>query len=193
MIKDEKKRLREEMISIRNNMKPSEVYTLSSKIISTLVDMPEYKCSRNIMLYLSFKNEVDTFKLISYSQKYGKNVIVPFTIKERKEIIPTILKDVDSELTESYYGYLEPKKEYLRPIDKSQIDLIIVPGVVFDKHCYRIGFGGGYYDRFLSDIYTKVTTIGIAYDFQIKDKIPTEEFDIPLDYVITEKRIIKKM
>ncbi|EOD01747.1 5-formyltetrahydrofolate cyclo-ligase [Caldisalinibacter kiritimatiensis] len=193
MITVQKEKLRKEILNIRNNMKKSEVEGLSEKIISRLVNMDIFKESKNVMIYLSFKNEVDTYKLLSHCKRLKKNVIVPFTVKEKKEIIPTLLKDQEKELVKSYYGYMEPSKEYLRPVNKEDIDIVIVPGVVFDERCCRIGFGGGYYDRFFSDVKDKVIKVGIAYEFQIVERVPVEEFDVPLDYVITEKRIIRKV
>ena len=85
---------------------------------------------------------------------------------------------------------MEPKHDLLKKANIEDIDLIIVPGVVFDKHCNRIGFGAGYYDRFLSKRAKNTPTIGIAYDYQIIDKISIGEYDVPLDFIITEKRII---
>ena len=74
-------------------------------------------------------------------------------------------------------------------MDPSEVDLIIVPGVAFDKCGYRIGYGGGYYDRFLSNL-DHVTKISLAFNMQLIDKIPTDHFDIPVNYIITEKEII---
>lgn len=190
MVNLEKKSIRNTILEIRNYLKSEEVDKLSGEIMSNLIKIPIFEKSKKIMVYLSFKNEVDTFKLISFCQKKGKDIIVPFTIEKDKRIVPSLIKDIDKELVKSKFGYLQPSPEHLKPIDDKEIDLIIVPGVAFDRLGYRIGFGGGYYDRFLSKLKHKVTTIGLAYDFQIISRVPAEEFDIPLDYIVTEKRII---
>jgi 5-formyltetrahydrofolate cyclo-ligase len=88
---------------------------------------------------------------------------------------------------------MEPKHDILNKANIEDIDLIIVPGVVFDEHCNRIGFGAGYYDRFLPKRAKNSSTIGLAYDYQIINKIPTGDYDIPLDFIISEKRIITKL
>jgi len=104
---------------------------------------------------------------------------------------PSIIKNFD-ELEPGYYNILTPKQEFIRYIDPSEIDLVIVPGAVFDREGYRVGYGGGYYDKFLSSKIRKdISKIAIAFDLQIVDKVPREEHDISVDYIITEKEIIK--
>ena len=92
------------------------------------------------------------------------------------------------ELEPGYYGILTPKKEFIRYIDPKEIDLIIVPGAAFDRQGYRVGFGGGYYDRFLTDL--NCMKISIAFGLQIVDKVPREGHDLPVDMIITEKETI---
>lgn len=185
-----KEDIRKEMIHIRNKMTEGQVNSLSQKIISTLTKLPIFKNSQNIMLYLSFGNEVDTFRLIDYCKELGKSVTVPFCINAGKKIIPTEIKSVEDDLVKSSFGYLEPKKEIVKPVSTENIDLIILPGLAFDRGCYRLGFGAGYYDRFLARLNFTVPTIGLVYDFQMIELMPVEDHDIPVDYVITDKRII---
>jgi len=182
--------IRREMILLRNQMTKDEVDSLSQKIISTLVKLPVYKNSKKVMLYLSFGNEVDTFKLIELCKKENKKIIVSFCKKEGCQIVPTEIENIDNDLVRSKFGYLEPKKELVKPVKPEEIDLIILPGIAFDRRCYRISYGGGYYDRFLAELNFTVPTIGLVYDFQIVDIVPLEPHDMPVDYVITEKRIL---
>jgi 5-formyltetrahydrofolate cyclo-ligase len=95
------------------------------------------------------------------------------------------------ELRDGFYGIKEPMEEYVRPTSSEQLDLIIVPAVAYDRRGYRIGYGGGYYDRFLSSLDKDIVTIGIAFDIQIVGEVPVQPFDIPVDMVITESGIIK--
>ena len=190
MIDLEKRQIRQNILDIRDNMSVSEIDKLSEKIISTLVKLPVFKNSSNIMLYLSFNNEVDSFRLIDYCKRYNKRVIVPFCIKNGTKIVPTEIKDVKKGLVRSSFGFMQPKRDMVKPVDIENIDLIVVPGISFDRRCYRIGYGAGYYDRFLGKLNFKIPTVGLAYDFQIISSAPTEYHDIPLDYVVTEKRII---
>ncbi len=190
MIKYKKEDIRKEITSLRNELTKEQVDFLSQKIISTLIKLPIFKSSQNIMLYLSFGNEVDTFKLIELCKDQGKKVIVPFCVKEGRQIVPTELKNVNEDLVRTKFGYLEPKKELVKSVDTQEIDLIILPGLAFDRGCYRISYGGGYYDRFLGKLDFSIPTIGLVYDFQLIDLAPIEAHDIPVDYVVTDKRIV---
>ena len=91
------------------------------------------------------------------------------------------------ELHKGAYGILEPSTK--RPVAENDIDVIIVPGLAFDRRGGRMGFGAGYYDRLL--IKTNAVKIGLCYDFQLMDSVPSEEHDVPMDYIITEKEIVE--
>ena len=86
---------------------------------------------------------------------------------------------------------MEPKKKFFRPVSPEDIDLVIVPGIAFDRSGERIGYGMGFYDRFLKKIRKDTSSIGLAYEFQIVDDIPSEETDVKVNKIITEKRVIK--
>lgn len=190
MLSRTKSQLRKEYTFIRESMEQSDVDRLSEKIISTVVKLPVYQKAETVMLYLNFKNEVDSIKMIEECFKQGKKVALPYCIKEGTRIVPTELRDIENDIEELNMGYLQPKKECIRPISIDEIDLIIVPGIAFDKRCYRLGFGAGYYDRFLNNLHLSIPTIGVCYDYQIIHSIPNEPHDVPLDFIITEKRII---
>ena len=185
--------LRKDMLKEREDMKVENVSESSNKIIETIMNLPEFIYSNNIMLYLSFNNEVNTYPLVKWCLNNDKKVIVPYCVNSSRQIIPFEINNLTSDLTKSTFGIMEPKHEILKKTNIEDIDLIIVPGVVFDEHCNRIGFGAGYYDRFLPKIVKNTSTIGIAYDYQVINKIPTGVYDVPLDFVITEKRIITKL
>jgi len=183
--------LRKNMLHKRKNMEIKDLNALSTKIIGTLMELPEFKNCKNIMLYISFNKEVDTYPLASFCLNNGKTVIAPYCIQSERKIIPFKINNLTSNLTKSSFGVMEPKHDSLQTVNIKDIDLIIVPGVVFDENCNRIGFGAGYYDRFLSRLSKNTSTIGIAYDYQIIDKVPTDQYDVPLNFIITEKRIIR--
>lgn len=185
-----KDNLRKNMLHQRKSMQIDNVGDFSNKIMDTLMGLPEFTNCKNIMIYLSFNKEVDTYPLAKWCLDNSKTVIAPYCIQETREIVPFKITNVASDLTKSTLGVMEPKHNLLEKINIEDIDLIIVPGVVFDKHCNRIGFGAGYYDRFLPKKSKNTPTIGIAYDYQVVDKIPIGEYDVPLDFIITEKRII---
>ena len=185
-----KNSLRKDMLHQRKNMKTQDVNTFSHKIITTITELPQFKNFKNIMLYISFNNEVDTHSLATWCLDNGKTVIAPYCVQSQRKIVPFEINNLTNDLTKSTFGVMEPKHNILKEATLHNIDLIIVPGVIFDIHCNRIGFGAGYYDRFLCQKSKNTVTIGIAYDYQIIDSVPTDKYDVPLDFVITEKRII---
>lgn len=187
----DKENIRRKILKQRGRMTQEEASILSEKIIEKLKKIPVYKTSKTIMLYLSFGNEVDSTKIIEDCFKDGKRVVMPYCRKSDMSITPTEIKDIEMDLSENDMGYKQPKKDSLSPVDPSEIDLIIVPGIAFDRKGYRVGFGAGYYDRFLGKLNFELPTIGLAYDFQIIDSfIKMEDYDIPVDYVMTDQRII---
>ncbi len=187
----DKDMIRKKMLRERRDMTSEEVKSLSSEIIAKLKKIPIYQNSKTIMVYLSFGNEVDSSELIKDCFKDGKRVVVPYCIKKDMSIMPTEIKDSNIDTTQAKVGYIQPKKESLIPVDIAEIDLIVLPGIAFDRKGYRVGFGAGYYDRFLGKLNFAIPTIGLAYDFQMVESfIRMKDYDIPVDYVMTEERIV---
>ena len=143
------------------------------------------------MFYAAKGNEVRTENMIKESIRMGKKVAVPVMRKERT-LSPSLLTDYDTELTIKRFGILEPREKCLRFIKPEEIEIVIVPGVAFDRCGGRIGFGKGFYDNFLKEMGNKAHTIGIAYQFQIVDKLPVNESDISIDIIISEDEVIIK-
>ncbi|KDR94838.1 5-formyltetrahydrofolate cyclo-ligase [Peptoclostridium litorale DSM 5388] len=187
----DKSSFRKNALSERSNMPDRAVCKKSDSIFNALVSMNEFKKAQNIMLYVDFKNEVKTDRLIRHIIDSGKNAIVPISVIKGRKLIPSLLKDPDAELAVSTYGVKEPKKEFTRPFDKDSIDIVIVPGVAFGENGCRMGYGAGFYDRFIHSIQNNsLVTIGVAFELQVYDFIPCDDHDIILDYIVTENRII---
>lgn len=187
-----KKEFRKTILNLRNNMTTNQVLEKSNKIIDKLTLSEEYKKSKTVFIYMDFKNEVNTMGLIKKMLDKNKNVVIPYTDIVNTIIIPVEIKDLDNDLKISPFGYLEPKIEKINEVEIDKIDLIIVPGVVFDKRLNRIGFGKGYYDRILKKKRQDAKAVAIAYEFQVLDEIPFEEHDIKMDMIITEDNIYKQ-
>lgn len=185
----DKKVMRKEMLENRSKLTKKEIREKSNKIKEKLMRLEKFKEAQVIFSFISFGDEVDTHEIIKESLKLGKRVGVPVTIPEGRKLLVSELYDFDKELELGYYDILAPKEEYIREIHPKEIDVVLVPGVVFTPAGYRIGYGGGYYDRFFSknkDVYK----IGLCFDMQIADEIPIDLYDIPVDIIITEDRII---
>ena len=167
--------LRKSMISKRKVMTVSECVTKSSIICDKIIANECYKKARVVYLYCSTNNEVDLDKVINDAYLKGKTVAFPKVEGKEMHFYCALSKD---ELKPGYFNILEPDTTYPAP----KADLVIVPGTVFTKEGKRIGYGGGFYDRFLSQ--NKVYSIGVCYDFQIVDDLTTMPHDQVLDEVI---------
>lgn len=173
-----KNQLRKEALLRR---KKAFSYLTSAEICKRATELSEFKNAKTIMVYLNSKSEVDTSFLIAEAQRQGKKICTPIVLND-KDMKAAILDG--SGLILGAFGIWEPKGNFV-----DDIDLIFVPGVVFDKERNRIGYGKGYYDRFLQ--HTKATTIGLAFSCQIVPYILAEQHDKRLDMIITEEGIIE--
>jgi 5-formyltetrahydrofolate cyclo-ligase len=181
-----KREIRKNILSIRNNLNDFEISEKSSKVTNKLISMKEFKKSETVFIYMDFKKEVKTDQIIKILFDENKQVVVPWTDTVNTEIIPMKITNLENDLTISSFGYLEPKKENAIEVKVEDIDLIIVPGVVFDEKLNRIGFGKGYYDKVLIRKRESTPAIAIAYEFQVLDEIPHEAHDVKMDFIITE-------
>ena len=183
-----KQEVRKKLLMLRKNLSKNEVLEKSEKIKYRLFKMSEFTQASTILFYVSYDNEVYTHEMIKESIANKKKVVVPFTDIANKRIVPSKLDNWD-DLKPGAYNILEPKKEKVQEISVDELDLIIVPGVGFDRQGNRIGHGKGYYDKLLRNF--KALTIGLAFEFQVVENIPNEKHDISIDMIVTEKRIIQ--
>lgn len=185
-----KRDFRSRLLKKRNELSNKEISNLSYKIYKNIIKIPEYINSNNFLVYLDFNKEVSTKIIIEDLIKNNKNLYIPISKPDTLELIISKLNSMD-DLVPSTYGILEPKQDKIELVSSEIIDFVIVPGVVFDREGYRIGYGKGYYDRFLSTLKQKFTTVGICYDFQLVKHVPRDIYDFKLDYIVTDKEIIK--
>lgn len=185
-------KLRKDTLKSRNALTESEITTRSENICESLLKLPEIINSKTIFVYVSFRSEVSTFKLIERLIANGKTVTVPITRVKDKRLDAIKIENVTSDLEPGYCDIPEPTKTLCKTniIDPSEINAILLPGSVFDKKGGRFGYGGGYYDRFVSNIPNAVR-IGIAFDLQVVEQIPLQPHDEILDYVMTESHHYK--
>jgi len=187
-----KQSLKSQIFKKRNSLSKEEIKEKSNKIKNNLFSLKEFKKAKNIMFYVSFNNEVNTQEIIKeLLSKKGKTIIVPYTIKDDFRLHISELKDFN-ELEPKTFGILEPKDLYIREFNSDKLDIVIVPGIAFDKKSHRIGYGYGYYDRFLKTIKKGTVKIGLAFDFQLVEKIPKEKHDVPMDIVVTDKEVLRR-
>lgn len=186
------KQLRKEILTARNTLTAQEIQTRSSAIGERLLTLPEVQDSSSIFLYVSFRSEVATTTLLEKLIDLGKTVSVPITYVKERRLDAIRITNPAKDLVPGYCDIPEPRKEILvsNYIAPESIDVIILPGSVFDIRCGRFGYGGGFYDRFVSAI-PSAFRIGLAFDLQIVERAPLQDHDELLDMVITESRIIR--
>ena len=181
-----KKIIRKEILEKRDMLDKSQVEELSSEIRINVLKWDKFINASTIMIYSNYKNEVITRGIIEDCFKMNKRLVLPKSLKESHDILPCIVNSFD-ELISGVYGIFEPDGRNV--IEKSEIELVFVPGVAFDTNGDRIGHGAGYYDRFLNDY--KGIKAGICYGFQIVENAWPNEMDVKMDYLITEMGINK--
>lgn len=186
-----KKEIRKKILEIKNALSTEIIQEKSRRIFEELKKKDFYSNANNVMLYISFGSEVMTRPIIDDLLSRGKRVFIPVTVPATKALIVSELKDYEEDLQVGHFGVMEPKEEALRPVEPNILDLVIVPGVAFDQRGYRIGYGGGYYDRFLPRLPEKTTTVSLAFDMQLIDEVPISQYDIPVQYILTEESFIK--
>ncbi len=196
----EKKNLRKELLESRDKLKQEDVFTMSDKILKTIKQFPEWEQAEVIYTYVSFGKEVDTISLIKECFKEGKKVAVPKVLgKGKMEFF--YISSIE-ELKRSSWGILEPEgieEKLAIPFSFENISFIkeqekqlfiIIPGVGFDKKLNRLGYGGGFYDRYLKQYGVhNFLKISLAFPIQIKENILFEKHDICMDRIVTPEGI----
>ncbi len=185
-----KKELRHEILYKRDQLTVDDITAKSKAITEKFLELEEFQKARVIMFFIPFRNEVDTRPLIEKSLSLGKTVVVPRTLKDTKELIPSRLIDWEQDLAQGAYGIREPLPEKTRPVEPKEIDLLLIPGVAFDLFGNRLGYGGGYYDRFVTNLRSGTPLFAVAFEVQIVDEVPVKEWDHRIDALITEERVV---
>lgn len=183
-----KKDLRKSMLQKREHLSLLEVQGKSHQINQQIIILSTYHSAKTILTYLPIKNEPETLPTIKNAWIQKKQVLIPVTQTNNKTLILSKLENL-KELTKGYYGIPAPKPEYLRPVSSDAVDICFIPGLAFDRQGYRLGYGGGYFDRFLPQLRPDCLKVALAYDFQVLDYIPKTKLDIPIDIIITESAI----
>ena len=187
-----KKTIRTKYLEKRNQLEPEKRKAASKKIKEWLFANKHYKAAQTVFVYASYKSEVETKEIIQGALRQGKRVAVPkvhgdemffYEIQSWEELFP------------GYQGILEPQNEGRESLVPASSDVMVVPGSVFDHQGGRFGYGGGYYDKYISKIFEaygyQPYLIGLAFSCQISPKkLPAEEHDKKMDCILTERRVI---
>lgn len=178
----DKKNIRKEIKQLRLSLQEEEKQRLSREVFSKIEELTEFVSSKNILLYYSLPDELPTVNVLE-EWCLKKNIYLPRVNGENLELLRYDI----AHMSRGAFDIEEPNGNDI--VSKDIIDMIIVPAVAFDRSGNRLGRGKGYYDRLLSN--NKAIKIGVGYDFQLFDSLPTEPHDIPMDIIITPNTVIK--
>jgi 5-formyltetrahydrofolate cyclo-ligase len=180
-----KNQLREQILNDRDHVSVAAVKEKSEKINAFLESLTDFE---KIMVFLPTGSECDIWDYIGYLLKEGRSVYAPVCFPH-SIIRPALVTDIEKDLEVGKYDILAPKSKGRQYIEDKELDAVIVPGVGFDRKGNRLGFGGGYYDRFLPKTKPTCRKIAVCYELQLKECVFPEEHDFPVDVIVTEDAV----
>ena len=176
--------LRRAVIARRDDLSSHKIRRLSAAASSHLFGLPELNSAGTVMFFVSFGSEVDTLPMIRRALAGGKRVAAPAADPSTRQLIPREVRDTAADLAPGAHNIREPKKR-CRPVGLDEIDLVIVPAAVWSEDGYRIGYGGGYYDRFLARV-PHARRVGLGLETQVVGRVPHGPHDLPVYVLVTE-------
>ncbi len=163
---------------------------LSRRICGKLAELPQYIAAETVLFYVDARSEVRTREFLPTARQLGKRIVVPYCVDRHLKLFR--LDDLD-ELAVGHFGILEPKSELRtiedRVVEPAELDMIVVPGVAFDRSGGRVGHGKGYYDKLLAAVGPDAAIVALAFECQLFERVPMESHDVSMHRVITEKSI----
>ncbi|MGE5591871.1 MAG: 5-formyltetrahydrofolate cyclo-ligase [Bacillota bacterium] len=187
---ESKASLRLRLAAVREGLSPAERAARSHEAAARLLGLPAYRQARSLMVYVSFRTEVETGGLIQAALADGKVVLVPKVQRQPKSLLACRIRRFPEDLQPGAYGILEPAPAASEPWPPEQIDLVVVPGLGFDRRGRRLGYGGGYYDRFLAGPASRGVAVGLAFAEQVVGALPADPFDRSLDLIVTDQEVL---
>ncbi len=190
VINREKKELRQQLLERLLSLTKEEIKRRSKNVEEKISTLPIYKQAKVIMAYYPLRGEVDILKMIRKALGY-KRFCFPVVDLKAKNLRTFEVTDLDKDFVLGPFGVRQPCTQKTREVDIREIDMVIVPGLSFDYSKYRLGRGGGFYDRFLKNITSPTKKIGIAFEFQILENLPIYlPLDQKVDFIVSEDFII---
>ncbi len=183
--------LRKSILAARQAMQPDLRRQKSQRIAARLRAMPVFLEAGLCLFYVNFRSEVETMPLIRLCLREGRQLAVPLTLVSAKRLVPYRLRNPEQELVAGYCGILEPDPLVVEPVDPARLEVVVVPGSVFDLQGGRLGYGGGFYDRFLEKEAPAAVRIALAFEMQLVDKVPVQDHDQVMHFIVTEDRVIE--
>ena len=191
-IQARKQALRQRIIAARDELTPTLQAGLSREIVRQLCDLAAYRTARTVLGYLNFGSELQSELWVRQAMADGKRVLLPRVNKDGKHLELYEVKDLDNNVVPGAYGIREPMPERCRHFEAlGEIDLILLPGVAFDRTGGRLGYGGGFFDKLLAHLPRRPVLIAGAFALQVIDAVPQESTDHRVDWLVTEHETIR--
>ncbi len=201
-----KNEIRNRILDRRNALSLEEMNEKSAAIFERLCTLRQYEHAKIVLAYMDYRNEVMTRGFIKRCGRDGKRVALPkvecrndfkaLSDGDKQVFVLTNtlavyeINEVEADTLPGFKGILEPKSAVLNRLDPTEIDLAVIPGVAFDYRRHRVGYGAGYYDRFLLKLRSDCVNVGVAYSLQLVERIPAGKHDLPMDIVVTEDKCV---
>ena len=185
-LRQAKRALRRAILSERDRLPEAERAAMSAAIADRLLSMDELRDARTVMAFWSFGSEVDTHPLLERLEAAGTRVALP-RIEDRD--VEPVAYTAGAPLSETSFGAKEPASG--RRLEPSELDVVVVPGVAFDRGGDRVGYGAGFYDRLLGRVRDDAFAVGVAFGLQVVDRVPAGGTDRRVDAVVTEREVIR--
>jgi len=181
---DPKSRVRAEVLARRDALTPAEIADRSRLAGERLFSTCEVAAARIVMFFLAFGSEIHTLPMIERALAEGKRVAAPRPDPKARSLAPAEVTDPGSHLVPGTYGILEPAPD-CPAVEPGSLDVIVVPAAVWAEDGYRIGYGAGYYDRFLSCT-PRAVWVGLGLELQVVPEVPHDDHDLPVDLLVTD-------
>jgi 5-formyltetrahydrofolate cyclo-ligase len=184
---ERKSDLRRAVLARRDALGPQELAKRSAAAGARLLSLPDLQGAWTVMFFVAFGSEVDTLPMIVQALAAGKRVLAPRADPSRRRLLPCQVRDPAQDFAPGAHNIREPNTTCL-PVPLDEIEVVVVPAAVWGEDGYRIGYGGGYYDRFLSEV-PGATKVGLGLEVQVVSSVPHGEHDLPVDLLVTEERV----
>lgn len=186
---DKRQSIRNQIRAARRQFEPLFVKTASAAVQRETLNLDEWHSAKNICCYLAMPVEIQTGLIITRSRAEGKQLFVPAFLDTLRKYVPAFF-DPDDAIGLGRFNVLEPVNP--KWINARKIDLVLVPGLAFDRHGGRLGHGGGHYDQLLSqESFRSACKVGLAFDLQLSNRLPLRPEDVPMDIVVTESAVYR--
>ena len=178
--------LRKQVLERRDALGAAERKSLSERITARLLGLDSYRKAGCVMAYVGFGSEIDTARFVADTLSQGKTLVLPRVERGNRNLKLYGVRDPENQLEAGVWGIRQPRADLCPKIAASQIEFVLVPGVAFTRHCERLGYGGGFYDRFIRGLTPRPALVAAAFELQVLAKLPMSETDQRVDLVTTE-------